>query len=54
MKKYSFFAKYNNVWQKFTGIYCEGYLHTSNLSFPFKKTKGRKMIHEAKTTAIWE
>lgn len=44
MKKYRFFAKVNNIWQKFEGIYAEDYLHTHNQCFLFKKTKGRKII----------
>lgn len=44
MIKYRFFALYNNVWTKLEGVYFGGYIHCSQGSFLFKKTKGRKIV----------
>ncbi len=48
MKKYRFFVKIGDVWQKKEGYLCEGYLYCINESFEFSKTKGRKQLKNLK------
>lgn len=52
MTRYRFFALYNDVWTKLEGVYAEDYIHCSQGSFLFKRTKGRKIVSKTLSTKI--